>query len=45
MLGRGGEINSIMWMLYRLIDIVLIAIVYVHTVEHYRQMDIMIMKR
>lgn len=35
------EINPVMWLVYRLIDIVLIAIVYVHTVEHYRQMDIM----
>lgn len=40
-LGKDLEINPVMWMSYRLIDIVLIAIVYVHTVEHYRQMDIM----
>ena len=35
------ELNPSVWLVYRLIDIVLIAIVYVHTVEHYRQMDIM----
>lgn len=40
-LGKDWEINSVVWMYYRLIDIVLIAIVYVHTIEHYRQMDIM----
>lgn len=39
-LKKDWELNTVMWMLYRMIDIVLAAIAYVHTVEHYRQMDI-----